>query len=93
MTVSPLGRRQGRHGGRVSVEGAGAGGRGLRPRQGAGRGAWGEAGRPLPGPDIQLASVNDAGELKEDGEPASDPDSVTRSHVHVIACVFLQHLQ
>lgn len=43
----------------------------------------------LPCPYIQLASINDTGELKQDGEPASDPDSVARSHIHVITCVFL----
>lgn len=45
--------------------------------------------RQLPCPHVKLASVNDAGEFEEDGEPASDPDPVTGSHIHVITGVFL----
>ena len=51
--------------------------------EGALSGTW------LPCPNIQLASINDAGELEQDGEPASDPDPVARSHIHVVTCVFL----
>lgn len=46
----------------------------------------------LPGSDIQLAAVDDARELKQDGKPASDPDPITRSNVHVVTGVFPQGL-
>ncbi len=31
---------------------------------------------PLPGPDVQLASVDDAGQLEHDRKPASHPDTL-----------------
>lgn len=43
--------------------------------------------RGPPGPDVQFTSVDDAGEFKQDGEPASHPDAVARGDIHVIACV------
>lgn len=45
-----------------------------------------------PGPHIQFAAVDDAGELKQDGKPASHPRPVTRSHVHVVTGVLPQSL-
>lgn len=41
-----------------------------------------------PGPDVQFAAVDDAGKLKQDGEPASHPNAVTRGHVHIVTSVF-----
>lgn len=46
----------------------------------------------LPSPDIQLAAVDDTGELKQDGKPAPNPHAVSRSHVHVVTGVFPQGL-
>lgn len=46
----------------------------------------------LPGPYIQLAAVDDAGQLKEDREPASHPHPVPWGHVHVITGVLPQSL-
>lgn len=46
----------------------------------------------VPGADVQLAAVDDAGELEQDGEPASDPDTVPGGHVHVVAGVLPQRL-
>lgn len=97
MTVSPLEetRQVGRgNGWGKRTAASGSAGVGSRPRRLIQRPKeGGPLGTQLPCPDIQLASINDAGELKEDGEPASDPDPVARSHIHVVTCVFLQDLQ
>ena len=45
-----------------------------------------------PGPDVQLAPVDDAGELKQDGEPASHPHPVLGRYIHVITGVVLEGL-
>ena len=49
-------------------------------------------GLSLPGPDVQLAPVDDAGELEEDGEPAPHPHPVLRGHIHVITGVVFERL-
>lgn len=46
----------------------------------------------LPSPDVQLTPVDDAGELKENGEPSSHPHAVLRSHVDVITGVVFERL-
>ena len=46
----------------------------------------------LPGSDVQVAAVDNAGQLKEDGEPASHPHPVPRGHVHVVTGVLPQSL-
>jgi hypothetical protein len=48
--------------------------------------------RALPGPDVQFTPVDDAGELKEDGEPSSHPHPVLRGYIHVIAGVVFEGL-
>ena len=46
----------------------------------------------LPGPDIQLAAVDDTRELEQNGKPATDPHPITRGNIHVITGVFPQGL-
>ena len=46
----------------------------------------------LPGPDIELAAVDDTRKLEQDGKPATNPHSITRSNIHVITGVFPQSL-
>lgn len=53
---------------------------------------WSEGPGLSPGPDVQLAPVDDAGELKQDGEPASYPHPVLGRYIHVIAGVVLEGL-
>lgn len=46
----------------------------------------------LPGPDIQLTPVDDAGELEENGEPPPHPHAVLRRYIHVITGVVFEGL-
>ena len=46
-----------------------------------------------PGPDVQLAAVDDAGQLKQDGEPPPHPHAVAGGDVHVITGVLPEGLQ
>lgn len=46
----------------------------------------------LPRPNVQLAAVDDARELKQDGEPTTHPDPIASSNVHVITGVLSENL-
>lgn len=46
-----------------------------------------------PGSDIQLAPVDDAGELEQDGEPASNPHPVLWGYIHIVTSVVFKCLQ
>lgn len=54
--------------------------------------AAGVANTISPRPHIQLAAVDDARELKEDGKPASHPHPVAGGDVHVVTGVLPQSL-
>lgn len=47
----------------------------------------------LPGPDIQLTPVDDAGQLKENWEPPPHPHSVLCGYIHVITGVIFEGLK
>lgn len=47
----------------------------------------------LPGPDIQLTPVDDAGQLKENREPPPHPHAVFGGYIHVITGVIFEGLQ
>ena len=51
---------------------------------------WGD----WPCSDVQLTPVDDPGQLKEDGEPALDPDTVIFCHLQLLVTyVVTEHLQ
>lgn len=45
-----------------------------------------------PGPDVQFAPVDDAGELEENGEPAPHPHTVFGCYIHVVTGVVFEGL-
>ena len=51
---------------------------------------------PVPGADVELAAVDDTGELKQHGEPATHPDPVLLRdghHLLVVTHLLTEHLR
>ena len=52
-----------------------------------------EGSKYAPGSDVKFTSVNDTRQLKENWEPAFDPDFIGLWNATILATVFFEHLQ